>query len=69
MTEKEKAIALREFVYKTSINDAALQEYPNTNGMTFTPVSDRLNPVRYLNSLYGLCGHINGTLGTLAQLA
>ena len=69
MTDKEKAIAIWQFVKDYTLNfpdPNSQQRYSSTLWVTDTDSSD---PVRMLNTLYGMCGEINSTFVSLAKMA
>ena len=69
MTDKEKIIALRQFVKSATFNypdPGSKERYPNGDGWN---VMRYWNPAYFLNSLYGMCGEINRTLAELEKMA
>jgi uncharacterized repeat protein (TIGR01451 family) len=69
MTEQQKAIAIRQFVKDNTLN------YPNPSaeqwyaGALRPSLADYSDPVRALNTVYGMCGEINSTFLSLARMA
>ena len=69
MSEQEKAITLWQFVKDTTFNYPSPTDYAWYTVNWYNDRSEFTNPVFFLNSLYGMCGEINGTLARLAQAA
>ena len=69
MKKKQKAIAIRQFVKDNTLN------YPNPSaeqwyaGALRPSLADYSDPVRALNTVYGMCGEINSTFLSLARMA
>lgn len=68
MSDQEKAITLWQFVKDTTFNYPFPQEHTWYNS-AWSAWDEFVNPIYFLNSLYGMCGEINGTLANLARIA
>ena len=70
MTEKETAVAIRQLVKDYTYNYPNPQSTQRYNGdLWWQSDNDYNNPINMFNTLYGMCGEINGAFMSLAVAA
>jgi hypothetical protein len=71
MSQQEKAIAVWQLVmdYTFNYNNLAAEYWYAGNDYRWVNEAAYRDPVQVLNTLFGMCGEINGTFASLATMA
>jgi hypothetical protein len=67
-TDQEKAIIAWQFVKDYTASYGLLEGAEWHSDDRWVSVSDKTNPVHFINTQFGMCGDINGTLAALLEL-